>query len=266
MEKKEIVKIITPTKKSKAISVHTRDITQVENTIQVLNKLAIAIKSKLKEGVDYGIIPNCGNKPSLFKSGAQKIALMFQLTARFKKVKDIEDHEKSYVQVEYDCLMYDKKGQFVSQGVGVETSEEKKYKGANPFANINTITKMAKKRAFVDAVVMIGNLSEVFTQDVEDMALKTPIEAQLTKDERLGLYGLTYSKFRTVSPWSENKYKKEQDFKDDVKTFLSKDVFPKLGITKGNLLAFNKSDADKYLSWLKDYGVEVTQGTFKIGE
>ena len=36
------------------------------------------------------------------------------------------------------------------------------------FSQVNTILKMAKKRALVDAALSAGRLSEVFTQDIED--------------------------------------------------------------------------------------------------
>lgn len=46
-----------------------------------------------------------------------------------------------------------------------------KYKINNPdiCSLVNTILKMAKKRAFIDAVLQVASLSEVFTQDLEDM-------------------------------------------------------------------------------------------------
>ena len=37
------------------------------------------------------------------------------------------------------------------------------------FNYINTILKMAKKRAFVDAILQVASLSEIFTQDLEDL-------------------------------------------------------------------------------------------------
>ena len=36
----------------------------------------------------------------------------------------------------------------------------------------NTVLKMAKKRALVDAALLVGSLSDVFTQDIEDMDLQ----------------------------------------------------------------------------------------------
>lgn len=40
------------------------------------------------------------------------------------------------------------------------------------YSQVNTILKMAKKRALVDASLSAGRLSELFTQDIEDMAIE----------------------------------------------------------------------------------------------
>lgn len=39
----------------------------------------------------------------------------------------------------------------------------------DPYSQVNTILKMAKKRAMVDVALSVGRLSELFTQDIEDM-------------------------------------------------------------------------------------------------
>ena len=40
---------------------------------------------------------------------------------------------------------------------------------ADPYSIANTILKMAKKRAYVDAALSVASLSDIFTQDLEDM-------------------------------------------------------------------------------------------------
>lgn len=262
MEQKQMKEIkdivVLKPKKQKDITIHTTDSEKVAEALNQLNIIATTIKSSLKDGTDYGIIPNCGKKPTLFKSGAQKIALLFKLIAKFEKVKDIQDRENGYVQVEYQCSLWTNQGTEIAQGVGIETSEEKKHKGINPFSIINTITKMAKKRALVDAVLMIGNLSEVFTQDVEDMATSTlNIEQQLTKDEKLSLYGTTYDKFKNIHEWTKLKDKKT-DWQNKVKEFVFKQILPSIGIKKRHFLEFEKADADIYLKWLNEYKNETT--------
>lgn len=64
-------------------------------------------------------------------------------------------------------------------GIDKDTAKSKtdnwghiKYKIENDdiCSQANTILKMAKKRAQVDATLTVASLSEIFTQDIEDMA------------------------------------------------------------------------------------------------
>ena len=57
----------------------------------------------------------------------------------------------------------------MAEGVGISNSRESKYSRNTGFQVQNTILKMAKKRALVDAALNVGNLSARFTQDLEDM-------------------------------------------------------------------------------------------------
>ncbi len=56
---------------------------------------------------------------------------------------------------------------------GDETIEDQKIgrvENDDIYSQVNTILKMAKKRALVDAALSAGRLSDVFTQDMEDLA------------------------------------------------------------------------------------------------
>jgi len=49
----------------------------------------------------------------------------------------------------------------------------------DPYTMDNTVLKMAKKRALVDAALLVASLSDVFTQDLEDMDINgRPIDTQ----------------------------------------------------------------------------------------
>ena len=50
---------------------------------------------------------------------------------------------------------------------------ERKYKQQEAFSLANTILKMSKKRALVDAVLSATRSSGLFTQDIEDMEMGT---------------------------------------------------------------------------------------------
>ena len=60
-------------------------------------------------------------------------------------------------------------GMVLAAGVqGHCNSKEKKYANKSPYDLVNTIKKMAQKRALVAAVLIATNASDQFTQDMED--------------------------------------------------------------------------------------------------
>lgn len=129
------------------------------------------IDTVLVAGTDYGIIPNC-KKPSLLKSGAEKILNYLGLIIRVEITNRIEDYNTGFFCYEAKVFVIDYNGVVRGEGIGVVNSREGKYAKSNGFAVQNTVLKMAKKRALVDATLNVGNLSARFTQDVEDMNLE----------------------------------------------------------------------------------------------
>ena len=134
------------------------------------------IDEVLVSGVDYGIVPHT-SKPTLLKPGAEKILNFLGLIARTDVANRIEDIGAGYFA--YECKVYviDRDGVVRGEGVGITNSKEGKYAKSTGFAVQNTILKMAKKRALVDATLNVGAISGRFTQDVEDMNIEpdTPI-------------------------------------------------------------------------------------------
>jgi len=183
------------------------------------------------EGRDYGKVPGTGDKPTLLKPGAEKLASLFGLTPDFDPIETVMDWTgeahggEPFFFIRYRCTL--RRGDMaVGQGVGSCNSWEKKYryrkgertcpncgqpaiikgkaeygggwicfakKGGcghkyqdgdqaiegqsagqvkNPDAAdvVNTIDKMAQKRALVAAVLIAVNASEMYTQDVEDLS------------------------------------------------------------------------------------------------
>ena len=135
----------------------------------------------------YGTIPGCGDKKVLYKSGAEIIALSFGVHPEYEvKMVDLGDGHREY---QVECKMFRNiDGMRVGSGVGMCSTMEKKYRWRyvsklidgkkekvqieNP--NIedqhNTVLKMAKKRAYVDAVITTTGASDFVTQDLEDFA------------------------------------------------------------------------------------------------
>ncbi|MBQ2883311.1 MAG: hypothetical protein IJE43_06020 [Alphaproteobacteria bacterium] len=129
------------------------------------------IDTVLIAGVDYGIIPSC-KKPTLLKSGAEKILNYLGLIARTEISNRVEDYNIGFFSYEAKVYLIDYNGVVKGEGIGITNTREGKYAKTNGYAVQNTVLKMAKKRALVDAALNVGNLSARFTQDVEDMNIE----------------------------------------------------------------------------------------------
>ena len=126
------------------------------------------IESVLVAGTDYGVIPHC-NKPTLLKSGAEKILNYLGLIARTEIVNRVEDYNTGFFSYECKVFLIDYNGVVKGEGIGITNTREGRYAKSSGYAVQNTVLKMAKKRALVDAALNVGNLSARFTQDMEDL-------------------------------------------------------------------------------------------------
>ncbi len=151
-----------------------------------VQKIQAAVKKILIENEDFGTIPGCGKKPALLKGGAEKMINFFRLRATFEIMSEVNDWETPFFMKRIKChLSVIGIGTPVGEGFGACNSKESKYYDMNgtmqygkerpfkhykqdPFMMDNTIIKMAKKRALVDATLTTLRLSGIFTQDIED--------------------------------------------------------------------------------------------------
>lgn len=177
--------------------IDTVEIETIANTMNKIAQMQAVVQKTLKEEQDYGKVPGT-NKPTLLKPGGEKICMLFGLNPSYEFLQTTENYDKEFFSYNIRCTLF-KNGQPVAQGVGSCNSKEKKYRFINVdeipenYAGyseqiadkygrikfkinnpdvcslVNTILKMAKKRAFIDAVLQVASLSEVFTQDLEDM-------------------------------------------------------------------------------------------------
>jgi hypothetical protein len=125
------------------------------------------VRSALVEGVDYGRIPTRRgpSKPSLWKPGAEKICGMLGVTVHFPALHDYEQaalHGVALQQIIMRCEIRDAAGHVVADGIGARSLKQ-------DYGDINKALKMAEKSAHIDATLRMAGLSEVFTQDLEDM-------------------------------------------------------------------------------------------------
>lgn len=177
--------------------IETVDIESIANTMNKIAQMQAVVQKTLKEKQDYGVVPGT-NKPTLLKPGGEKICMLFGLNPEYEFLQTTEDYDKEFFSYNIRCTLFRNK-QPVAQGVGSCNSKEKKYRFINVdelpenyvgyseqitdkygrvkykinnpdiCSLVNTVLKMAKKRAFIDAVLQVASLSEVFTQDLEDM-------------------------------------------------------------------------------------------------
>lgn len=144
-------------------------IQQVAQTMQKITQFQKVIQQTLRQNHDYGIVPGT-DKPTLLKPGAEKILMMMGLRSEFEIVDSTRDFENGFFQYQVRCKLY-KGDMLITEGLGSCNTKERKYLKQDPFSIDNTILKMAKKRALVDAALLVASLSDVFTQDLEDMDL-----------------------------------------------------------------------------------------------
>jgi uncharacterized protein (DUF3820 family) len=143
------------------------DTNVVARTMDKIHAFQQVIQQAVKPGHDIGIIPGT-DKPTLLKPGAEKIVMMMGLASRYEIMDKVEDYDKGFFSYNIRCTL-SRQGMDICEGVGNCNSRESKYVKADPYSIANTILKMAKKRAYVDAALSVASLSDIFTQDLEDM-------------------------------------------------------------------------------------------------
>ena len=157
--------------------------TAIEALGEQKKQLVKFVNSQMRKDVDYGIIPGVKN-PSLFKPGAEKLANLFQLGSRIIKTDRQIDIKENFAMIAHTVEVFHlPTGKVISQCEGITNSQEKKWRDKAVYKNgqkvgvepqavgdlLNTLGKMALKRAYVGAVIMAVGASDFFTQDVEDM-------------------------------------------------------------------------------------------------
>ena len=149
--------------------VESLNINKMSGMIQKIEEFQNLVQSQLKQNHDYGVIPGT-SKPTLLKPGAEKINMMMGLTSEFEVVDSTRDWDNGFFQYQVKCKLM-RHGTVITEGLGACNTRERKYAKQDPYTLDNTILKMAKKRALIDATLHVASLSDIFTQDIEDMDL-----------------------------------------------------------------------------------------------
>ena len=131
--------------------------------------------STLKRGVDFGMIRKKNGdamtkNPTLFKSGAEKVAVAYGLCQRYTVESKIEDVENGffYFMVRCDLVKIVNGTEYViTSSYGSGNTREGRTGSQSPYDGANSALKMAQKRALVSAALSLGCMSDCFTQDIE---------------------------------------------------------------------------------------------------
>lgn len=152
-----------------------------QQALEAYETLREITKKALTKGVDYDEIPGT-NKPSLLKAGAENLLRFYGLGHKVEKTESVMDWDKGLFYFEYKVTVYrrlEDGSEFVlSECYGSANSKEPKFHKKkngdlrNPFELVNTLQKMAIKRALVGAALQATGASGLFTQDVEDMEIE----------------------------------------------------------------------------------------------
>lgn len=125
------------------------------------------VKQNLKKGNDYMSIG--GGKPTLMKSGAEKMNILMGYSAEYHKSKEIINPNDKFYYVEVKCMLKNlKTGVKVAECIASCNNQEKSRKHMEFHDSLNTVLKMAEKRAYVGATLNANALSQFYTQDLED--------------------------------------------------------------------------------------------------
>lgn len=128
------------------------------------------VRSQLKEGIngDFAKIPGTP-KPSLLKPGAEKLANLFKLGSRIASKEKHIDRESGFAMFTYTVeIFHIPTGAVIAQCEGSANSDEKKNKNKSFADQLNSLGKMAQKRAFVGGVIMAVGASDFFSSDMDD--------------------------------------------------------------------------------------------------
>jgi len=194
---------------------------QVADRVNIVHQI---LETVMKKGTHFGVVPGCGSRMVLLKPGADVLAMTFRLVPQFQITKT--DLENGHREFDVTCSMYASDGALLGQGVGSCSTMEKKYRyrkdGDKKVENediadvYNTVLKMAKKRAHIDATLTVTGAGDLFTQDlIEDEdepkkePVKMPVEKKAEPVEELTVIGVVddvaeaHSKEDAAKPWTK---------------------------------------------------------------
>ena len=218
--------VVSAPAKRQAMAMAPASVAEITQQIAVIHQ---AMAKLMKDGTHFGNVPGCGEKPVLLKPGAELIMSLFRLGSELT-VEEMSDG----FDVRYRVTargFHIPSGNTIGFGVGEASTAEKKYKWRaavcheefedtpetqrriaykkdgkgnvvreeqvrqNPADILNTVLKMAKKRAQVDLCLTATACSDIFVQDIDD-----PDTADAVKQQQAPAPSTRYAQPRQKAP------------------------------------------------------------------
>lgn len=142
--------------------------------------------SNMQEGVHFGVVPGTGGKggndpqyrklPSLYQPGADLIVELMNVRAEFEP-DPVAWHQLGAKPgtIAYKCRLFSRDGQVIGEGNGADRIGNKQR-------DEHAAVMMACKRAKVSAVRTTFSLTDLFSQDLEDLQ-REPLPNPEQKDD-----------------------------------------------------------------------------------
>lgn len=197
------------------------------------DQLRECMRAVLRENTDYGTIPGMGDRPALFKPGAEKLLQWFGFGHTMERTDTERDGDGKRLGITYRCTVikglpgqtvvvascegyagYDEDKYYTSaeDATAKEQANARRYsrdvnllKCREYRAPWNTMMKMAEKRALVGAAIQATAASGLFTQDIEDIAPPAPEEPKFTGVAMTALRALDRPVLEAVGKWYRGK-------------------------------------------------------------
>lgn len=187
------------------VAAHTLDrgVLPTTEVVARVHRIQEVMKALMKEGVHFGKIPGTP-KPTLYKPGAELLLMTFRIAATPSNIEDLSTHDEIRYRVtvrgsnqmsgdvvgemsgecssseekyrwrkpvcdeEFDETPADRKREKWSKGDG--KAYKQKQVRTSPSDVANTVLKMAIKRALIAMTLVALGASDIFSQDLEDLA------------------------------------------------------------------------------------------------
>jgi hypothetical protein len=280
-----------------------------QQTVQLVKQLEEMKRSALRNNVDYMLIPGTP-QPSLLKPGAERLLQCFGLGHRITCVKAHEDWEGRFFYYQYKATIVksyptheiivaecegsanSKEGRYHDRWVtekkareaGVDLTTcpsrlkegrygsyfEYKVENPNPYSLVNTLQKMAQKRALVGATLQATGSSGLFTQDLDDIEVspvypvhtsvqeeRQPFQEPLSKPKSLSNEMMSDQQRRTLFKIGKSKGLSDEEVKTAIYSLTKKESITQVTFEEAGrlMVEFQKLAKGELLSVANTYEV-----------